>query len=75
LAITQAGLVEPALEKFLSESDFTETNLGEITLYKGLWDSGGGAIPVLVRIEGNCIFAAVAGQESYVETLITSISK
>lgn len=68
-------LVEPALEKFLSEFDFTETNLDGITLYKGLWGSDGGAIPVLVRIEGNCIFAAVAGQESYAETLITSINK
>ncbi|TRZ48244.1 MAG: hypothetical protein D4S01_10660 [Dehalococcoidia bacterium] len=79
LVLVKSGLpgflVEPAVEKFLSESDFTETNLGELTIYKGLWDSGGGAIPVLVRIEGNCIFAAVAGQESYAETLITSTNK
>jgi len=51
-------------------------NLGEFTLYKGSWHvDSGEAIPVLVRIEGNCIFAAVAGQEAYAETLITSVNK
>jgi len=67
-------LVEPAVKKFLTESEFTETNLDEFTLYKGSWDiDDGKAIPVLVRIEGNHIFAAVAGQESYAETLIKSV--
>lgn len=68
-------LVEPAVKKFLTESKFTETSLGEFTIYKGAWDTESGTVPVLVRIEGNRIFAAVAGQESYAETLITSINR
>ena len=69
-------LVEPAVTKFLTEFEFTETNIGELTIYKGSWDvDGGKAIPVLVRVEGNHIFAALAAQESYAETLITSVNR
>ena len=64
------------VKKILIESDYTETELGEFTLYEGSLDIGEGkSIPVLVRIEGNRIFVAVSGQKSYAETLITSISK
>ena len=68
-------LVEPAVGKFLTESDFIETSLGGATIFRGSWETEDGAIPVLVRIEGNRIFAAVAGQESYAETLIASTNK
>lgn len=69
-------LVEPAVKKILTESAFTETKLGELMLYKRSLDiNRSKAIPVLVRINGNRIFAAVAGQESYAETLITSVNK
>jgi len=67
-------IVEPAVKKLLTEQEFIEINLGGLTLYKGSWNSDDReSIPVLVRIEGNHIFAAVSGQESYAETLITSI--
>ena len=68
-------IVEAAVEKFLTESDFIETTFGEATIYRGSWQTDDGAIPVLVRIEGNRIFAAVAGLESYAEALITNINK
>ena len=68
-------LLKPAIEKFLEESEFTETNLGELTLYRGSWNTDGDSIRVLIRIEGNYVFAAVSGQESYAETLITSVNK
>ena len=69
-------LVEPAVKKFLTEFEFTETEVGGFAVYKRSWDTGkGGAIPVLVRIEGNYIFAAVAGQDSYAEALITGVNK
>jgi hypothetical protein len=32
-------------------------------------------IPILVRIEGNHIFAALSGRECYGQTLITSVNK
>ncbi|MFC1902900.1 hypothetical protein ACFLX4_02395 [Chloroflexota bacterium] len=68
-------LVEPAVGKLLTERGFAETNIGGVTVYKGSQEIGGEAIPVLVRIEGNRIFAAVSGQDSYAETLITGINK
>jgi len=68
-------LLKPAVGKLLTESDFTETSAGELTLYKGSWDTGDGEIvPVMVRIDGGSIFAAISGQESYAETLITQAS-
>lgn len=80
LVLLKSGLpgfvVEPAVKKFLTEAEFTETSLGELSLYQRSFDTQGGqAIPVLVRIEGNRVFAAVSGKESYAQTLITSISK
>jgi len=80
LVVVKSGLpgliVQPAVKKLLTERDFAETNLGEFTIYKGYWEAGEDrAIPVLVRIEGNYIFAAISGQESYAETLITNINR
>lgn len=69
-------LLKPAIGEFLEEAEFTETSLGELTLYRGTFDADGDdSIPVLIRIEGNYMFAALSGQESYAETLITSIRK
>ena len=78
LGLVKSGLpgfvVEPAIKKFLTESEFTEVNFGEFTLYKrSLHIDGGKAITVLVWIKGNRAFAAVAGQESYAEALISSM--
>ena len=78
LILVQSGLpgliVEPAVKKLLTEQEFVETNLGELTLYKRPWNDGGSvSIPMLVRIEGNQIFVAVAVKESYAEILITSV--
>ena len=55
LTLVKSGLpsflVEPAIKKFLAESEFTEMNFGEFTLYKGSWHvDSGEAIPVLVRM-------------------------
>ena len=69
-------VVKPALEKFLTEYGFTETNLGGLTIYKNSWgDNDGAAISILVRIEGNQIFTALSGREAYAETLITSVNE
>jgi len=80
LLLVKSGLpgfvVKPALEKFLTEYGFTETNLGGLTIYKSSWgDNGGVAISILVRIEGSQVFAAISGQEAYAETLITSVNE
>ena len=67
-------IVEPAVKKLLTSNKFTETNLGELTLYKRTLDANDRkAVPLLVRIEGNNIFVAVSGQESYAETLMGSV--
>jgi len=80
LVLVKSGLpsflLKPAIEKFLEEAEFTEIYVDEVTLYRGTWDIGqGDSIPVLVRIEGNYICAAISGQESYAETLIISDKK
>jgi hypothetical protein len=80
LVLIRSGLpgfvAEPVARNFLTDCGFTGARIGEFTLYKGFWSAPGGSdIPVLVRIEGNRIFAAISGQESYAEALITSIYK
>jgi hypothetical protein len=65
-------LVEPAVRKFLADSGFTEMNFAGVTIYKGDLDRYvGEAIPALVWIKGNRVFAAIAGQESYAQSLIS----
>ncbi len=67
-------ILEFAVEQLLARYEFSEAKLGELALYKGTWDTQEGkTVHVLVRIEDNHIFAAVSGQESYAETLITSV--
>ena len=78
LGLVKSGLpgfvVEPAIKKFLTESEFTAVAFGEFTLYKrSLHTDEGESITVLVWIKGNRTFAAVAGQESYAEALISSM--
>jgi len=66
-------LVETAVSKFLIDSGFTEMNFAGFTIYKGALDMyGSEAIPALVWIKGNRVFAAGAGQESYAQSLISS---
>ena len=78
LGLVKSGLpgfvVESVIKKFLTESEFTEVAFGEFTLYKrSLHTDEGESIAVLVWIRGNRAFAAVAGQESYAEALISSM--
>jgi hypothetical protein len=69
------SIVRPAAEYFLTESEFVKTSLGEFTVYQGSFDIQDGlAVPALVRIEGNRVFLAVSGQESYAKTLIAGIT-
>ena len=80
LGLVKSGVpgfvVEPIVKKFLTSADFVETTIGEVTLYRGIMgDEGSQSIPILVRVEGNRIFLAISGQESYAQTLITSVSK
>ena len=77
LASLKSGLpgfvVEPAVNKLLTDSEFTEMKFGEFTLYTMSWHTyKGETIPLLVWVDGNYIFAAMATQESYAETLISS---
>jgi len=78
LVIAKSGLpglvVRPAAESLLGQFEFEEARLGELALYKRSWDiNEKEAVQILVRVEGNYIFAAISGQESYAETLITSV--
>lgn len=80
LVLIKSGLpgfvVEPVVENILVEQGFSKTSLDEYTIYKGLQDTpAGDAVPVLIRLEDNYIFASISGQQAYAETLITSIYK
>jgi hypothetical protein len=67
-------IVEPRIKSILKEQGLTETQVGEFTVYKGYWANPYvSSIPVYARVEGNYVFLSVSGQESYAETLITSI--
>jgi len=80
LGLVKSGVpgfvVEPIVKKLLTETNYVETTVGEVTLHRGvLGDEGSQATPILVRVEGNRIFVAISGQESYAQTLITGVSK
>jgi hypothetical protein len=69
-------LVEPRIKNILEQQGLEQAQAGEFTVYKGYWkNSITASIPVFARVEGNYVFLAISGQESYAETLITSIYK
>jgi hypothetical protein len=69
-------LVEPAVKSILTEYGFTEKILGRFSLYRGLWSTvNNNVVPIFIRIEDNYIFVSLSGQETYAETLITSVYK
>jgi len=80
LVSVQSGLpgfiVEPAIKKLLTESEFAERSLDGLILYHRSFDSeGGGAVTALVRIDGNRVYGVISGSQSYAKTLITSINE
>jgi hypothetical protein len=69
-------IVEPRIKSILTEQGLTEARIGEFSVYKGYWKNPYmPGIPVYARVEGNYVFLAISGQESYAQTLITSIYK
>jgi len=78
LVLLKSGLpgfiVAPGAKKFLTKAEFREVTSGDLTLYQRSIDTDGGqTIPVLVRVDGNRIFGALSGKESYARTLLTSV--
>jgi len=69
-------IVEPAIKKLLTESEFSERSLDDLTVYHQSFDSeGGGTITAMVRINGNRVYGVISGSPSYAKTLITSIAE
>lgn len=80
LALIKSGLpgfvVSPIIKNILDDAGYVETTIGELTLYKGSLDVGNGKdIPILIRVEGNRIYATVSGQESYVRMIIANTAR
>jgi hypothetical protein len=78
LASVKSGVpgfvASPIIKRFLDNEGFTETSSGELVLYQGPLNTGNGrAIPVLIRIDGNRVFAAASGNDAYAQTLITDV--
>lgn len=58
----------------ISGAGYEKVKLGNIEVYRGTLDAGGGVrVPVVIRIIGNRIFAAISGQQSYAEALIEGL--
>ncbi|MFC1977923.1 hypothetical protein ACFLWS_06650 [Chloroflexota bacterium] len=80
LALIKSGLpgivVSPIVKSILDNAGYVETAVGELTLYKGSLDVNNGKdIPILIRVDGNRIYVAISGQESYAQTTITNATK
>ena len=71
------GLVfSPIAGKYMDNTGYTKARLGDLTVYKVFLDGGNGkTISVLINVSGNHVFATVSGQESYADTLMTSIAR
>jgi len=64
-------LAAPLVKKVLADYEFTEMEFGKFTVYRRpLYTDEGETLTVLVWVDGNSIFTAVAGYESYTESLI-----
>jgi hypothetical protein len=67
-------VVSPIVVKVLESAGYAKLNLGDLTVFKGYLDIGNGrTVPIMLRVKDNRVFAATAGQESYMETLIRSV--
>ncbi|MFC2056940.1 hypothetical protein ACFLTO_05180 [Chloroflexota bacterium] len=80
LVLIKSGLpgfvVSPIVKEILDNAGYVETTIDESTLYKGTLDvNNGKEIPVLIMVDGNRIYVAVSGQESYAQTTITNAAK
>ena len=80
LLMVKSGLpgfmFQPILRNYLIDSKFEEVKTGGYSIYKGSWDiTNAGKLHAMLRIDGSYAYAAVAGKESYAETLITNIRK
>ena len=79
LASIKSGLpsvvVSTIVGKALESTGYVKAKLGELTIYKGYLDTGSGkTIPIMLRVKDNRMFAAISGEESYAETLITNLN-
>ena len=67
---------QPILRNYLLDNKFKEVKTKDYPIYKGSWDlTNASKLHALIRIDGSYAYAAVAGKESYAETLITNIRK
>jgi hypothetical protein len=71
------GLVfSPIATKLLDGQNFPKELIGNLTVYKIAIDAGKGKIiPLLVNVDGNHVFAAISGKESYAQAMLTGIKR
>jgi len=69
-------IVSPIATRLLENNGYTKTNIGDLNVYKaslGVWN--GRNIPVLINIDGNHAFITTSWDESYAQTMMTSINR
>jgi len=68
-------VVSPIVGKALESAGYEKAALGELTVYQGNLElDSGERVPVVMRVEGNRLFAAVSRTEAYAEMLISSVN-
>ncbi|MFH0914306.1 MAG: hypothetical protein V1849_03340 [Chloroflexota bacterium] len=77
VALVQSGLpgfiVEPIVKRAIAGAEFTETRLGDLTVYQRDLAVGGKPLPLLARVNGSRLWVAVSPQKPYTETLISGV--
>ena len=69
-------IVSPVATRLLENKGYTKVNAGNLTVYKaslGAWN--GRTVPVLINVDGNHIFITASWNESYAQTVMTSINR
>ena len=60
----------------LKSQNLPEVQVGKLNAYKESLDLGNGkTIPIYLNLSGNHVYAAASGQDSYAQTLLTSINR
>jgi hypothetical protein len=69
-------IVSPIATRMLDNNGYTKVNVGNLTVYKVSLDVGNGrTIPVLINVDSNHVFVTASWNESYAQTIMTSINR
>jgi hypothetical protein len=69
-------IVSPIATKLLNNEGYTQTTSGNLTEYQTSINIGNGqSIQALLNVDGNRVFVAASGNQSYAQTLMSNINR